>query len=186
MERGDKIAETGARHRTTEEYRRHLTAQCTSLETQIEDSKQALSQLRQEVSLAEKRVKGLTTMVENLESRKGNLENEIAWVEDELRTGKGNSEELQKRIAKLNYELQKVLENLSDKRGKLEVADRRLAELKWQEEDSKLNVEHNHQELRQATYDLERQVQYRLSDALVSDLIADFTKQLSTMDYSVL
>lgn len=185
LERGDKIAETGARHRTTEEYRRHLTAQCTSLETQIEDSKQALSQLRQEVSLAEKRVKGLTTMVENLESRKGNLENEIAWVEDELRTGKGNSEELQKRIAKLDYELQKVLENLSDKRGKLEVADRRLAELKWQEEDSKLNVEHNHQELRQATYDLERQVQYRLSDALVSDLIADFTKQLSTMDYSV-
>jgi len=65
MMRGASVSETGARHRTTEEYRRHLSEECTTIEQQIEHHRRALSDLQTEIRLAERRVKGLTTMVEN-------------------------------------------------------------------------------------------------------------------------
>lgn len=35
MSRGSSISETGAKHRTTEEYRRHLSEECTNIEEQV-------------------------------------------------------------------------------------------------------------------------------------------------------
>lgn len=119
LNRGDSVSVTGTKHRTTEEYRRALSRECTALEKQIGNDRELLRQLHSDIRLAEKRVKGLSTMIANQEQKKLELEEEIRTVATDLRTGKGDSEELQKRIAKLDYELQKVLENLSDKREKL-------------------------------------------------------------------
>ena len=119
LNRGDSVSVTGTKHRTTEEYRRALSCECTALEEQIGNDRELLRQLHSDIRLAEKRVKGLSTMIANQEQKKLDLEEEIRTVATDLRTGKGDSEELQKRIAKLDYELQKVLENLSDKREKL-------------------------------------------------------------------
>jgi hypothetical protein len=78
--RGTSITETGARHRSTEEYRRLLDEECVTLEDKIENHRKVLSGLQQEISLAERRVKGLTSMVLNLEKDKESVErNWIVW-----------------------------------------------------------------------------------------------------------
>ena len=98
LNRGDSVSVTGTKHRTTEEYRRALSRECTALEKQIGNDRELLRQLHSDIRLAEKRVKGLSTMIANQEQKKLELEEEIRTVATDLRTGKGDSEELQKRI----------------------------------------------------------------------------------------
>lgn len=179
--RGDSIAVTGAKHRTTEEYKRELSGQCTTLEGQIEENKRILKQLYDEIRFAEKRVKGLTTMTLNLEQRKDELEKEIATVNEELKNGKGNSEELHERIKKLDNDLQKVLDNLADKQAKLEQANEQLDELKSLKDKAKDMTEQYQQQLRLSTSNLTQQVRFRLADVLLDDLIRDFKKLLPTL-----
>lgn len=179
--RGDSIAVTGAKHRTTEEYKRELSGQCTTLEGQIEENKRILKQLYDEIRFAEKRVKGLTTMTLNLEQRKDELEEEIATVNEELKNGKGNSEELHERIKKLDNDLQKVLDNLADKQAKLEQANEQLDELKSLKDKAKDMAEQYQQQLRLSTSNLTQQVRFRLADVLLDDLIRDFKMLLPTL-----
>lgn len=179
--RGDSIAVTGAKHRTTEEYKRELSGQCTTLEGQIEENKKILKQLYDEIRFAEKRVKGLTTMTLNLEQRKDELEKEIATVNEELKNGKGNSEELHERIKKLDNDLQKVLDNLADKQAKLEQANEQLDELKNLKDKTKDMTEQYRQQLRLSTSNLTQQVRFRLADVLLDDLIRDFKMILPTL-----
>ena len=179
--RGDSIAVTGAKHRTTEEYKRELSGQCTTLEGQIEENKKILKQLYDEIRFAEKRVKGLTTMTLNLEQRKDELEKEIATVNEELKNGKGNSEELHERIKKLDNDLQKILDNLADKQAKLEQANEQLDELKNLKDKAKDMTEQYRQQLRLSTSNLTQQVRFRLADVLLDDLIRDFKMILPTL-----
>lgn len=179
--RGDSIAVTGAKHRTTEEYKRELSGQCTTLERQIEENKKILKQLYDDIRFAEKRVKGLTTMTLNLEQRKDELEKEIAAVNEELKNGKGNSEELHERIKKLDNDLQKVLDNLADKQIKLEHANEQLDELKSLKDKAKDMTEQYQKQLRVSTSNLTQQVRFRLADVLLDDLIRDFKMILPTL-----
>lgn len=181
LNRGDSVSVTGAKHRTTEEYRRALSRECTTLEEQIENNRGLLRQLHSDIRLAEKRVKGLSTMIANQEQRKMELEEEIETIAADLRTGKGDSEELQKRIVKLDYELQKILESLSDKREKLTEADRKLSELKMLETESKDKAESYREEIRLATCNLENQVRYRLSEAMIGDIIQEFRTHFQSL-----
>lgn len=181
--RGDSIAVTGAKHRTTEEYKRELSGQCTTLEGQIEENKRILKQLYDEIRFAEKRVKGLTTMTLNLQQRKDELEEEIATVNEELKNGKGNSEELHERIKKLDNDLQKVLDNLADKQAKLEQANEQLDELKSLKDKAKDMTEQYQQQLRLSTSNLTQQVRFRLAEVLLDDLIRDFKMLLPTLSF---
>ncbi|NDV84767.1 MobV family relaxase [Bacteroides sp. 51] len=181
LKRGNSIAVTGAKHRTTEEYRRDLSEQCTTLEGQIEENKKILKQLYNDIRFAEKRVKGLTTMTLNLEQRKEELEQEIAAVNEELKNGKGNSEELHERIKKLDNDLQKVLDNLADKQAKLEYANEQLDELKSLKDEVKELTNQYQQQLRISTSNLTQQVRFRLADVLLDDLIRDFKMILPTL-----
>lgn len=180
--RGDSIAVTGAKHRTTEEYKRELSGQCTTLEGQIEENKKILKQLYDEIRFAEKRVKGLATMTSNLEQRKDELKKEIATVNEELKNGKGNSEELHARIRKLDNDLQKVLDNLADKQAKLEHANEQLDELKSLKDKAKELTEQYQQQLRISTSNLTQQVRFRLADVLLDDLMRDFKMILPTLN----
>lgn len=181
LKRGSSIAVTGAKHRTTEEYRRDLTEQCTTLEGQIEENKKILKQLYDDIRFAEKRVKGLTTMTLNLEQQKKELEKEIATVNEELKNGKGNSEELHERIKKLDNDLQKVLDNLADKQEKLEHANGQLDELKSLKDKAKELTNQYQQQLKASTSNLTQQVRFRLADVLLDDLIRDFKMILPTL-----
>lgn len=181
LKRGDSIAVTGVKHRTTEEYKRELSGQCTTLEGQIEENKKILKQLYDDIRFAEKRVKGLTTMTLNLEQRKDELEKEIATVNEKLKNGKGNSEELHERIKKLDNDLQKVLDNLADKQAKLEQANEQLDELKNLKDKAKDMTEQYQQQLKLSTSNLTQQVRFRLADVLLDDLIRDFKMILPTL-----
>lgn len=182
LKRGDSIAVTGAKHRTTEEYRRDLTNQCSTLEGKIEDSKKILKQLYDDIRFAEKRVKGLTTMVYNLEQRKEQLEKEMKSVSEELKSGKGNSEELQKRIKNLDFELQNVLDSLADKQAKLENADVQLQELNGIKNKTKDMIEQYQQQLKLSTSNLTQQVRYRLTDALMDNVVKEFQSILPSLN----
>lgn len=178
LNRGDSIAETGARHRTTEEYRRALSHECTSLEEQISESRMLLKQLNNEVAFAQKRVKGLTTMITNLERKKEELEHEMTDISSQIRAGQGDSMELQKRIDKLSGEYEKTLGSLADKRQKLTEANRKLTELQELAEESKEKAdefrnqaEEYRQAIRESSADMTRQVHYRIADAAVTQAI---------------
>lgn len=182
MKRGNSIAVTGAKHRTTEEYRRALSEECTTLEEQIENNKTLLSGLLADIRFAEKRVNGLSTMTANLEEKKKQMIAEMEALAEKLKAGRGDSEELRKKISKLDLDLQKVLDNLADKRSKLEEANKQLSELRQIEEETRERAAEYRQDLKAATYDLEHQVRYRLADALLGDILHEFKSLLPALD----
>ena len=130
MSRGTSISETGARHRSTEEYRRMLSEECTSIEENIKRHQQVLGELQTDIRLAERRVKGLTTMVANLEVQKAEKESLLSAAELDLKENKGSAAELAARIKMLEKELQGISRQLADKQEKLQTADRQLISLK--------------------------------------------------------
>ena len=122
LDRGDRIAETGARHRSTEEYRRHLTHECSVLEKDIESNKAKLRALYMEIHLAERRVKGLTTMIANLEEKesyhRGGTRRRLT---DELANGRGNADAIRDQIRKSIFSFNQFITSLADKNAKLDV-----------------------------------------------------------------
>lgn len=180
--RGSSIALTGARHRSTEEYRRELSEECTTLEEQIKRNKKLLGELLADIRFAEKRVKGLNTMTANLEEKKRVLIAEMEALAGDLKAGRGDSEELRKKISRLDLDLQKVLDSLADKQGKLEEANNKLSELRRLEEETRQRAEDYRRDLKAATYNLEHQVRYRLADALLGDILKEFKSLFPALD----
>ena len=189
LSRGTDITTTGARHRTSEEYRRDMVKECSTLEEQIKEGKHILKQLSFEISFAEKRIKGLNTMISNLENKRLQLENEMSDLANQIESGKGDEEALRSRLVKLDHELSDVIDSLSDKRQKLVRANQQLAEYKALEEESKDKiVEYHEQEkayrdkVKDASSDLSEQIKFRLSDALLGKVIHDFREVYKGLD----
>lgn len=184
MTRGASVSETGARHRTTEEYRRHLSEECTTIEQQIEQHRKALSDLQTEIRLAERRVKGLTTMVENLQNDKAEKEAQIAAAERDLAAHNGDVRELADRIARLRSELGGIETKLADKNGKLQAADQQLATLK---EDMDA-IQQRTEELREEAYtysgDIQSKVDTLLKDVLLEDMVGEYRDASARMSYT--
>ena len=174
MSRGASVAETGARHRTTEEYRRLLSEECTTIEQQIEQHRKALSALQSDIRLAERRVKGLTTMVEHLQSDKAEKEAQIAAAERELAAHSGDARELADRIARLQSELGGIEAKLADKNGKLQEADRQLAALKEDMDAIQQRTEELKAEAYKYSGDVQSKVDTLLRDVLLEDVVSEY------------
>ena len=130
MSRGRSVSETGARHLTTEEYRRMLSEECTTFEENIDRHRKVLFSIQSDIRLAERRVKGLTTMVDNLEKSKAEKQAQLSAAERDLAANSDDAAELEMLIESLQKELQGIDRQLADKQGKLQAADRQLADLK--------------------------------------------------------
>ena len=101
LERGDKVSETGAKHRTKEEY------------------------LRDKAQM-EKAVKGLSTMIKNLTAQRDNILAEI----ESLRNDKdADVNRYEKRIMELQNKLAKLQSQMDDKQQMLNVRQNQLASL---------------------------------------------------------
>lgn len=174
MSRGASVSETGAQHRTTEEYRRHLSDECTTIEQQIEQHRKALSELQSDIRLAERRVKGLTTMVENLQKDKAEKEAQIAAAERELASHSGDAQELSERIARLQSELGGIEAKLADKNEKLQEADRRLAVLKEDMDAIQSRTEELKAEAYKYSGDVQSKVDTLLKDVLLEDVLSEY------------
>ena len=119
LTRGSSVSESGAKHRTTEEYRRWLSVECTTLEEQVANHRKALSSLYVEISIAEKKQKSFRTMIGNLVREKAGIESQIAELQEQLATHTGDSEALTHRIGHLQEKLALTTSKLADKEAKL-------------------------------------------------------------------
>ena len=123
LERGDSIKVTGARHRSTEEYRRDLARQCSDAENTLHGYNTTLNDLSREIGLATRRCKGLQTMVSNLEKEQELLMTKVKNI--------GQLKGLQdEQFIAAKRQLEEVEAKLDDKRSKLATAERQLEELR--------------------------------------------------------
>ena len=184
MSRGTSISETGARHRTTEEYRRMLSEECTTIEENIDRHRKALSELQSDIRLAERRVKGLTTMVDNLEKSKAEKEALLSAAERDLKANSGNAAELAIRIQTLEKELVGINKQLADKQQKLQAADRQLTDLKENMDAIKDRTEELKEEAYKYSRDVHSKVDTLLKDVLLESVVNEYRNVSAQMDVS--
>lgn len=140
LERGDRISETGARHRSTEEYHAELREKLMSeneqlsqtiegQQTVIREQRATLSGLEKDIKHATARFKALQTMIANLESKKNRLLEEVEQLKRDRNSGKISAEEAKIRLDRIQKELEEVDEKIADKTQKLHTAELQLAQL---------------------------------------------------------
>lgn len=191
LDRGDDIQVTGARHRSTAEYNRDLHRENARLETLIDDNREQLRQLEDEIRKSERRVKGLTTMIANLERQETELNDEIARLESDIENGAGDVSELRCRIAELENQLESTGQKLADlstfgrfrrkNRDKLKTAGGQLTELQDELDalsEKRDNAEKNFHEFTEKN---QEQVRMRLTDAVFARMVVDVRSLLDTM-----
>lgn len=116
LERGDRISETGARHRSTEEYHAELREKLMSeneqqsqtiegQQTVIREQRATLSGLEKDIKHATARFKALQTMIANLESTKNRLLEEVEQLKRDRDSGKISAEEAKIRFDRIQKEV---------------------------------------------------------------------------------
>lgn len=175
MDRGSAISETGAKHRTTEEYRRQLSEQCTTFERKIEDQQRTLASLQAEIRLAERRVKGLSSMVNNLKEQKAIKEAMLANLQRQIANVEKAPSELKAQVCKLEKDLSGIQAKLDDKLQKLNNADQKLKDLKSEmsatmERNEELNNESKHY-----TSTIQHGVNTLMKDVLLENMVKDYS-----------
>lgn len=174
LSRGSSVSETGARHRTTEEYRRMLSEECTDIEEQIARHKEVLSALRSDIRLAERKVKGLGSMVENLQKKQAEKEARLAVLEKELTEHKGDAAAISAETDKLKKELAYIHLKLADKQEKLQTADRQLTDLKENMDAVQERTERLKEEAYKYSRDVHSKVDSLLKDAMLENMVNEF------------
>ena len=119
LERGDDITVTGAKHKSTETYRRELATECRTLSDDVRVKRNILSNLNHAIAKAETRIKALLTMVGNLEKAEAEKQATIAELEDYMKNHLGDAAEIKAQIEVQRKELWEVQEKLNDKKMKL-------------------------------------------------------------------
>lgn len=99
------------------------------IEEQVVQHKKALADLKVEISLAERRVKGLTSMVDNLRKAKAEKESQLSALERTLQSHQGDTATIIAERERLE-ELASIQTKLEDKQDKLRTADQQLEALK--------------------------------------------------------
>lgn len=181
LKRGRNVSETGAKHRTTEEYRRHLSAECTGIEEQIVQHKKALSDLKVEISLAERRVKGLTSMVDNLRKAKAEKEHQLSALERSLQSSQGDAASIVAEKERLEKELASIREKLADKQEKLQVADRQLDTLKGDMDAISERTEELKGEACKYSREIHSNVDVLLKDVMLETLVGEHSARVAEM-----
>lgn len=150
--RGDKISETGAKHRTTEQYHREvrkrmleenkklLLTNC-QLEEDIEGKKKTIEALEKEIKHARATVKGLGTMIRNLETYKADLEKEVKQLIADRDSGKISADEAARKMDVLTKKLQEVDDKILDKEVKLQLAQEKLDKLKTETSETETRLQ---------------------------------------------
>lgn len=129
LERGDDITITGAKHKSTETYRRELADECRTLSNEVGMKKTLLSGLNRSITKAETKIKALQTMVSNLEKAEAEKQATIAELEDYMKNHLGDAVEIKAKITATRKELWDVRDKLNDKKMKLAQAKSQLDEL---------------------------------------------------------
>ncbi len=181
LSRGTSITETGARHRTTEEYRRMLEEERTTLEGQIDQQRKVLSDLQREIGLAERRVKGLSSMVINLEKEKTTVEKELNSLASAILDNANGNLSNEDKVAALHEKLADINSKLADKKQKLSDAEETLSSLKAEAVSMKERTGELRTEAAQVATSVQQKVREEVTNALYENVISDFTSRLPQM-----
>ncbi len=181
LDRGDDIRESGARHRSTDEYNRLLHRENSMLESLIGDKQMRLVKLEEQIRKAETRVKRLTTMIANLERQEMELNDEIAHLKADIENGAGDVSELRCRIASLEAQLESTGQKLADKRLKLKNADRQLADLQDELHTVKEKRDNAQRDYQEFTDKNQEQLLMRLTDAVFAKMVVDVRSILAEL-----
>lgn len=179
--RGTSQTETRQRHRPTEEYRKHLSEECSSKEEELDNLNKAVSDLRVEIALAERRVKGLSSMVEHLEEEKHQKMLEIDKLKMQIANKEGDSSILSQKLEKLQNELASVDEKLADKKDKLAVADRQLDELNKDMEFVKERTETLRQDAMQFSREAQTGAGTLIKTAMLESMVTDYRSTMASL-----
>lgn len=179
LQRGDSVNETHRKHLSTEDYRRELSSQCSTLEREVESKTARLYSLKSQIHIAEIRKKSLTTMVTNLEAARERIEDEI----DDIRTSLTDDgmailqrQALMKKEVSLQKKLEDILWKLSDKRGKLVAAEKKLTELKEELSRSEERRGELEQEIRSASAQVSEITMNKVGAEALWTVLSDFQK----------
>lgn len=186
LERGTNIHETGARHRSTEEYKRELSEECTTLEKKIEKYREILSEVNQDIYRARIKQKGLTTMIRNMEKSKEKLSNKKNELEEAITKGNGDTSKLIVELEKLNKDISKLNEKIEDKKSKLQTAVDELTSLQEQINELKKQEKELREEGNKAIDNIQLQIQYRLSNAILPDILQEFKSQFHLLNFKTM
>lgn len=181
--RGTNIYETGARHRSTEEYRRDLSRECTALERQVGRLRSEFGELDTALRRSRTKKKGLSTMVRNLEQEKGRLLGRKAELEQTVLQTGGSREALSTELAKLTGMIAVVENRLEEKQGRLREAEDELSRLQDRIAALKEQEAGLQREVGRASGDIHRQIQYRLSSALLPEIVGESQKLFRLLDF---
>ena len=186
LKRGQSIKETGAKHRSTEEYRReaaHLESEVESLKGRKRESLSELDALYQEMNTLKRKIRSFTTMVVNLERQREDIEGQIADIKKILGASPDMpNEELAAKMNELNMVLASVVEKLESKQAALEQAQKDLDSVRA-EKDIMLALKNQLQKQNTETLDnIEKRDRYNLnreSNALISGAFSRILPTLS-------
>lgn len=184
--RGTSIKESGARHRSTEEYRRQLDNECTTLAEQVTHHRKTLSELEEEIKKAEKRVKGLQTMINNLMSEKNKLESEVDKINQDLIKGEGDRLVLANKKQELSREIESIDRKLEDKQSKINEAVQKLDELKSEHEDVLARTAELKEEAADAAANVQQRIKEEVTSAMYESVVNDFKMRMPTLSQSEL
>lgn len=123
LERGSNMAETKAKHRSTEEYKRDLVSEVCGLETTKEG-------LLRQIHRAEIKLKGISTMIENLHARKDSVQEQIDLIAQQFGQEGVDNAELAGRMANLRKEMENIDEKLTIRLKMLEEANTTISSAK--------------------------------------------------------
>ena len=181
MERGTSVSETGARHRTTEEYRRQLSEQCTTIDQSVATHQRTLASLQSDIRLAERRVKGLTSMVNNLLQEKAEKEAALAELHRQILAGHDNPDALRQQVQELEQELSAIQSKLDDKQEKLSEADRKLDALREEMTAMKERTEELRQEAHRYSDTIRQGADTVLRNALLENMVSEFSERVARL-----
>ena len=132
--RGSCITETGVKHRSTEEYRRWLDMECTTLAERRSNLQKALDELNRELATAMTKHKSFTTMIANLTAQKEALERELESLHELQKKDDALSQEIARKIQDLENRKALVEEKLAEKEAKLSLTNQEIEALRQDKE----------------------------------------------------
>lgn len=174
LHRGSDITETGAKHRSTEEYRRQLNDDCVSMEEQLANDRKTLADLQKEIRMAEIRIKGLSTMVDNRLKEKREIEDQLNKCFKSVADGQSKPEDMDATIRSLRAKLSNIEEVLADKTAKLELAKDKVAQLQADMSDVKQRRDQLDAEANALADTITDSRKAGVSDAMYNVLMEDF------------
>ena len=185
LTRGVSITESGARHRSTEEYRRWLANECVTLEAQMTAVRKALDDLNIELAIAQKKQKSFTSMIENLKAEKARLEKELSPLRDLQRESDSISTDIAHKIQSLEAQKALVEEKLADKEKKLDETNQLLDTLRHDKEEIEQQASELEEKANKSELSWAHNMSYHLNGVILDTLTHEFTSRFSRLPEDV-